>query len=146
MKKSNLWVGAAYTTAGIALLLGVYLEIWDSSLMCGFGGGALGGGLVMLWKYFYWSAPKNAERYQEKLEQASIEIHDELLERLRDLSGRYAYLLGLVVVCVSIVVVGILKELGIVENVRLLVLYLGAYLLFQWVAGIVIFRRLKGQY
>lgn len=146
MKRNNLWAGLTYTAVGIALLLGVFFGVWESSLICGLGGGALGGGLVMVWKYFYWSTPKNAARYQEKLEQESIELHDELLSRLRDRSGRYAYLLGLGVISISILVLGVLKELGIVEDVRLLVLYLGAYLLFQWAAGVVIFLGLKKRY
>ena len=146
MKKGNLWSGLLFTAAGIALLLTVFLGVWDSSLLSGFGGGALGAGLGTLVRYFYWSSPKCAERYREKLERESIEGHDELLERLRDRSGRYAYILGMLVAGVSIVAAGILRELGIVENTRMLIIYLGAYLLFQFVSGIVIYRRLKRRY
>lgn len=146
MKKSNLWTGLAYAAVGVGFLLLAALGVWDSSLAYGLGGGALGGGIVMVWKYVYWSAPKRAGEYQERMEDESIQIHDELLERLRDRSGRYAYLLGLGVLCVSILVFGVLEELGAVENVRLLVLYLFAYLVFQWVVGIVIFWRLKKRY
>ena len=99
----------------------------------------------MLFRYFYWSAPKNQKRYEEKLAREQIELHDELKIQLRDKSGRYAYLLGLAVLTVSIVIFSILGSLKLVES-HTIILYLAWYLLFQLVAGIVIFRLLMKRY
>ena len=65
--------------------------------------------------------------------------------RLRDQSGRYAYLLGLAVLSVSIVVFSVLGALNILDS-RVIILFLGGYLLFQVVAGMVIFKHLLGGY
>lgn len=146
MKKSNLWEGLVFTALGLFLLLMVLAGPWESSLVCGLGGGAVGSGLVMVWKYCYWSVPGREEQYQEKLEEERIRLHDELLEKLRDRSGRYAYLLGLLVNSMALLILGLLKEFGGLMGTRPLILYLGAYLVFQWVAGIVIFRVLKKRY
>lgn len=146
MKKSNLWTGLAAIAVGAVLLAAVFAGKWDSSLACGFGGGALGCGLATVGKYAYWTSPKRAEQYQKRLEEERIQLCDELLVKLRDRSGRYAYLLGMAVTSVSILVLGILKEFGVARDVRLLVLYLGAYTLFQWAAGAFIFRQLKERY
>ncbi len=147
MKKSNLMAGIAYVLAGAALIfLAVRWEGRLSSLFWGFGGACLGPGLVMTGQYFYWSAPKNQERYQEKLENEKIRSRDELLEKLRDRSGRLAYLLGLLVASVEIVVIGVLGKLEVVENARLIVLLLGGYWVFQCLSGILIFQYLRKKY
>lgn len=88
--------------------------------------------------------------YPGVLEQAFqkyiIELHDELKSKLRDKSGRYAYAIGLMTVSISIIIFSILGQLEIIDNSRLMVLYLGGYLLFQIVIGIVIFKQLLKKY
>lgn len=101
---------------------------------------------MLICKYFYWSSPKNKERYEQRLENERIEQHDELKTKIRDRAGRYAYILGLLVISLSILVFGILGALDIIANTRIVVLYLGAYLLFQVVAGIVIFNMIIKKY
>lgn len=61
----------------------------------GFGAGGISSGIVMTCKYFYWNTPKNKRRYQEKIENEKIELQDELKVKLRDKSGRYAYIIGI---------------------------------------------------
>ena len=68
------------------------------------------------------------------------------LRKLRDRSGRYAYVLGLVTVSLSIFVIGVLDSLNLIGNSLPLVWYLSAYLIFQVIAGIVIFNRLLKKY
>lgn len=146
MKRSNLWTGLVFTALGVFLLLMVLAGPWESSLTCGFGGAALGSGLVTVGKYVYWTSPKRAELYRERLEEEEILLQDELLARLRDKAGRITYLLGLAATSLAVVVLAVLKELGVLEDIRLMVLYLGGYLLFQLVIGTVIFRLLKKRY
>lgn len=147
MKKSNLLTGILFILGGIILLCTALLtdSVLDS-LLIGFAAAAVCPGTVMTCKYFYWSTPKNKERYQEKIETENIELHDELKTKLRDRSGRYAYAAGLMTVSVSIIIFSILGQLEIIDDSRLIVLYLGGYLIFQIVSGIVIFHQLLKKY
>ena len=147
MKKSHLWTGIAYVAAGIVLvLIALPLETRLGSLLFGFAFACLGPGVVMIGKYCYWSAPGNQSRYQERLEQERVELRDELNQKLRDRSGRYAYVVGLGVVPASIAVFALLDAAGVIRDGRLLVLYLGGFLVFQGVIGRVIYRRLQRKY
>lgn len=65
---------------------------------------------------------------------------------LRDKSGRYAYVMGLLILSVPIVVLSVLGALDILPDTRGLLLFPGAYLLFQFIAGALIFRRLSQKY
>lgn len=147
MKKSNLLEGILFVLGGV-LLLCVALQT-DSrldSLLIGFASGGSCSGIVMVCKYFYWNSPKNRERYQEKIANEKIELHDELKTKLRDKSGRYAYAIGLMAISVSIVIFSILGKLELIDNARLIVLYLGGYFIFQIVVGIAIFNQLLKKY
>lgn len=99
----------------------------------------------MIGKYVYWTSPRNRERYAERVEQERIDLQDELNQKLSDRSGRCAYLIGLAVLSVSIVAFSVLDALGVL-NSRLLVGYLGAFMLLEVILGQVIFRRLRRKY
>lgn len=146
MKKSNLVTAITYIAIGLLLLAGAAgIRGRLSRVLFGFFGGFMGAGIAGVWRYFYWSAPGNRQRYEEKLDQERIELQDEMKSRLRDQSGRYAYLLGLTVLSASIVVFSVLGALNILDS-RVIILFLGGYLLFQVVAGMVIFKHLLGGY
>ena len=60
MKKSYLSRGIVCVIVGICFLLAaVFTESAIDGLLWGLAGGALGPGIGMIIKYFYWSAPKN---------------------------------------------------------------------------------------
>lgn len=144
MKKSNLWWALGFMAAGAAFFLtGLLWQTRLSGILCGIGGGWLFNGAVQLWRYAKWTRPENAAAYRERLEQQRIDLHDERKELLRNKSGRYAYLLGLAVCCAAIFLFSILGVLGVLEGCRPLILFLGAYVVFQYGAGVVIYRRLE---
>lgn len=147
MKKGYLIEGVVFLIGGL-ILLGVALltDTVLDSLLFGFASGAACAGLVGICRYFYWKAPANAGKYQEKLAEEKIELQDELKVKLRDRSGRYAYVLGLAVISASMAVFSILGKLEIVGGSRVIVLYLGGYLVFQIVAGNMIYRHLLKKY
>ena len=102
MGNSYLNRGIICVLVGICFILAaVFTESALDGLLWGLAGGALGPGIGMIIMHFYWSSPQNIERYKEKQEQKNIEVHDELNEKLRDKSGRIAYLIGLSVICVG---------------------------------------------
>lgn len=100
----------------------------------------------MCCKYSYWNSPKHSGKYKELLDSEKIEQHDELKTKLREKSGQYAYILGNVVTSISILVFSILGNLDIVENYRVIVLYLGAYLAVQVITGFVFYKRFLKKY
>lgn len=149
MKKNNLFEGIIYLLIGI--LFGMIAGLTNTkleSLLWGFMGAGIGGGSSLLWRYFYWTRPNNKSKYEERLQNEAIELHDERKEKFRNQSGRYAYILGLITICISILVFSVLDtlELELIQNTRILILYLGGYLVFQYIAGILIFRYLNKKY
>lgn len=147
MKKSNLDTGLVYLFIGIVcLVMALYFEPRLESLLFGFAGAGICGGAVILWKYYYWTRPENADRYQERIENENIELHDERKTILRDKSGRYAYIIGLIVISVSIVIFSIMGNLNIIENSKLIILYLAGFLVFQYIIGILIYNHLNKKY
>lgn len=89
---------------------------------------------------------KNRVALQERLENDRIEQHDELKTKIRDRAGRYAYGIGLAVICFSILVFSILGALEVIDNARMIILYLSGYLMFQIITGIIIFNKLMKKY
>ena len=148
MKKSNLWVGLTDMTLGfVALAAAIFwVEGTLGSLLCGLGGGLLGGGGMLVWKYWKWTRPQNAERYRAKLEQEEIDLRDERKELLRCKAGRYAYQLGFAVCCLAAFLVALLGALGLMEHYLPLLYFLAAYLVFQYAAGLWFYRRLERKY
>ena len=147
MKKNYLNKGIILVIIGICFILAaVFTESAIDGLLWGFAGGTLGPGIGRIIQYFYWSAPQNEERYREKREQEDINLHDELNEKLRDKSGRIAYLTGLYIICISEVVFAILGKMGILTDHKVIVFYLFGLFVFQIVIGIVVYRRLSMKY
>ena len=147
MKKSYLNRGIICVLAGLCFLLAaVFTESVFDGLLWGVAGGALGPGIGWIIQHFYWSHPKNRERYQEIQEQEDINLHDELNEKLRDKSGRIAYHIGLLLICVSEIVFAILGKAGIVTDHKVIVLYLFGLFLIQIVIGNVAYRQLRRKY
>ena len=146
MKRSELYFGIGYLLAGILfLVLGFSIQSRLAGIMIGLGGACLGPGLVMIFKYYYWTRPDKRQQYAQKVEQEKIESHDELRQSLLNKSSRYTYLLGLQVISLSTLVFAVLDTLEILDA-RVFVFYLGGYLLFQLAAGIIIFNRLLKKY
>ena len=147
MKKNYLNNGIILVLAGICFVLAaVFTESAIDGLLWGFAGGALGPGIGRIIQYLYWSAPKNQERYQEIQERKDIAFHDELNEKLRDKSGRIAYNIGLLIICISVMVFAILGKAGIITDHKAIVLYLYGLFVFQIIVGNVVYRQLKKKY
>ena len=145
MKKSNLIYGlTCIILSGISLYIAI---IFDANKMSGvFYGltGALGvGGIVSIAQYFYWK--RHNEKYEEKLEIERIEQQDELKQKLRDKSGRYAYLIGMSITALSIMAYSLLGVLNIMDT-EYIVIYLSIYLISQLFIGIIVFSHLLRKY
>ncbi|MGI6451125.1 MAG: hypothetical protein GX248_07595 [Peptococcaceae bacterium] len=146
MKKNNLYIGLLYMVFGIVCLwFALKNDNSLSSLLFGFSGAGLIGGLSLIFKYFYWSSSKRKHVYEARLEEEQINLRDELKESLRNLSGRIAYIIILLVITLSIVVFSIIGLLGIMET-KLFVIYLGILWIFMYVVGVFVYRILLKKY
>lgn len=147
MKRSNLITGLIYLAVGIVCLgIAITYDTRLDSLLCGLCGAGIGGGAAMLYKYFWWNRPENSEIYQEKLDQEYIDLHDERKEQLRNRAGRYAYLVGMGIIAVSILLFYILDALDILPDTGWITIYLYGYLVVQYILGIIIYRWLNARY
>ena len=147
MKKNYLNEGMKLLLVGICLVLAAaFCETAVDGLLWGFAGGALAPGIARIIQHFYWSAPKNQERYREIQEQEDINRHDELNEKLRDKSGRIAYNIGLLIICISEIVFSILGKTGVITDHKIIVLYLFSLFVFQIVIGKVVYHQLRRKY
>jgi hypothetical protein len=130
------------------LLAALLLDTPLDSLFCGFFGAFTGPGVMQVYKYVKWTKLETPDSYQRHLEEEQIELRDERKSMLRDRSGRYAYILGLLAVALALLVFSVLDAFGVVEEdtASLMILFLAGYAVFQLVAGWVIYRWLEKRY
>lgn len=147
MKKIKLIIGIIFLGISVlTLFFAVNITTTLGSSVFGLSGAFFGFGAKAIYDYFYWSKPERSKEYEEKIEEIEILSHDERLIRLREKSGRYSYLAGLIVSTISIWVFMILEWLGIMKYNKILFIYLGGFIIFQLVIGIVIFNYLNKKY
>ncbi len=149
MKKSYLWTGLGMIVLGLGLVAAAIF--WDTpldSLLCGFSGAFFGPGIVQICKYVKWTKLETVDSWRRHVEEEQIDLRDERKEMLRNKSGHIAYVLGMLLACAAIVVFSILGKLGVMEEaaIRLLILFLAGYVLFQVFAGIVVYKLLEKRY
>ncbi len=141
MKKSMLYTGMAYCTAGLCCLAAaVFTETWFDGMFWGMFGALTAPGLLMMWKYFHWSRPEHQEEYARRLEIEQIEMQDERKVMLRDKSGRIVYQIMTGVYCVLIMAFSICSMGGWFMPFSLYaVIGLTVLQVFQWVCGMAAF-------
>lgn len=102
MKRSNMIYGLIHVIlSGISLCIAITFDANKmSGVFYGLTGAFVAGGIVNIAQYFFWK--RHNEKYEEKLEIERIEQQDELKQKLRDKSGRYAYLFGMFITALSI--------------------------------------------
>lgn len=143
MKKSYLLTGFIYIVAGLAfLILALRTDTRLNSIFSGLAGAGIVPGLMMIYKYFYWNRPENRQRYQKKLENEQIEIHDELKSMLRAQAGRWAYVIGTLAISAAMLVFCILGQLEIVADYKLIIFFLFSFMIFQFAVYVAVFNHL----
>ncbi len=147
MKKSNFIYGAIFVLIGILfIMLAVFKESRLGSIFIGLGGGFLFNGVISIFRYFYYSNDKNKEKYLKKLEKERIELHDELKESLRNKSGIYAYIINLIILCISAFVFACLSMMEITISITAFIIYLIVLIILNYVLGVYIYKKLLNKY
>lgn len=149
MKKSNLFLGLIYLLlAAICLVMALFMESRLEGLLFSFAGAGIASGTLIVLRYYYWSTDKNKDKYAEKKDNEHIDLHDERKQKFREQSGRYAYIIGLVIVLILAVIISILGMLGIITDVNYTIIttFLLGYLVFQYIVGVLIYRHLNEKY
>lgn len=148
MSKNNLKIGIIYVFLGIILAIYSISQVESklNALLFGFAFALITPGLIMIIKFFYWTRPKNIPRYQEKISQEKIMLHDELQVKFRDKSGRITFLFGLLIGSISIFIFSILNALDIVISNRLFIIYLGLYFILQILIYLITYYKLSRRY
>ena len=139
MKKNTLYIGIAYLVGGILLILfGIFgPQVPFENFIWGMGGSCIGPGIILIYKYLYWSKPENSSEYEKRIQLEQINRNDERKIMLRDKSGRITYIITLVILLVINIVFSFM-------NVDIFVLVtLWSLLIFMYVGGIIIFNILS---
>lgn len=147
MKKSNLITGIIYIFIGaICLYFALTTETKLDGLLFGFAGAGIVPGIAFVMKYFYWNHPDHKQEFTEILENQHIEQHDELKNKLANQSARYIFIINIIIISASTVIFSILGSLEVLENTKVMVLYLAAFLIFQIVSFNIIYQHLLKKY
>lgn len=124
---------------GIVLLI-VSFKLEDEyyvTLVMAMGIGLISAGAVNLARYYYWKRPKRRLEYERKKEEAHINAIDERKAFLRAKAGQMAYqIMFFLLLFLSFLLAVLQAEAWIIAMMY------GLWL-FQWIIGIVIFKRLE---
>ena len=146
MEKKHLVSGIGVIGMGLVFFSLSFLDSRLQAPFCGFGGACLGAGIAQTIKYVYWSKPERRERYQEKMENMKIIMEDERKEVLRYKSGWYMYIFTLIVLGLTVSVIQILENYGVLEGARWVVIFLGILFFAELFLGWLIYRQMDKKY
>jgi len=145
MKKSMLYAGVGYILFGIiCTAIALIFEFKFEGFLWGMGGAGIGPGIIMVWKYMYWSKPENRDEYNERLRVEKIQMSDERNVMIRDKSGRITYLIMIGVYCVLLMIFSLSTTMGwFMPFAKYIVILLSILLIFQLICGIIVFNNLN---
>ena len=144
MKKNTLIFGILALLIGVTALGAAFIFTGNmNGVFFGIGGAGCALGLGNIISYFYWTSDKNKKRYEELLENKSIEVNDELNSKIRDRAGRITCSVGFAAVCVTTILLEILEGLGLISGSFLTVIVLSCFLLFQIITYMIVFSSVK---
>lgn len=128
----------------MCIAIALIFEFKFESFLWGLGGAGIVPGIIMIWKYMYWSKPENRDEYNERLRIEKIEMADERKVMLRDKSGRITYLIMLGVYGVFLMIFSFLTAMRwLMPFAKYFVIVLSILLIFQFVCGIIVFNYLN---
>ncbi len=140
MKNKVLYSSLLLILAGLAVMAISFLlrdTLKYDSILNSIGLAWVFGGIFSVARYYYNTAPSRKEDYEKRLREEKISMHDERKIMLRQKSGQIMYQL----MFPMLLTVNIFFTLAGVEMWIILTLY--GFMVFQYVGGIIVFRRLS---
>lgn len=131
----------------ICILLGIIFvaagffvkEDYNSTLLCSIGFGLIFSFAAGLGRSFYWSRPSRQAEYNARKEEAQINILDERKQYIRAKSGQIAYQI------MTFVLLGLSFILAVFRAEPWIIAMIFGLFIFQYIIGIVVFKRLEKQ-
>ena len=147
MKIYNLVIGIIFTLLGIGCFAAMIITdtVFEMTLLR-WSGYCFVFGVLTVGRFVYRNSPGRREIYAALEEYEDRENNDELNRHIKDRASGYAYNLGLIAICLSVIAFDILGTLGIVENAGMIILYLCVLLAVQIIAKILFMRYFKSRY
>lgn len=112
---------------------------YNSTLLCSIGFGLIFSSAAGLGRIFYWSRPSRQEEYNARKEEAQINILDERKQYIRAKSGQIAYQI------MTFVLLGLSFILAVFRAEPWIIAMIFGLFIFQYIIGIVVFKRLEKQ-
>jgi len=139
MKKNMLYIGIGYTLCGIAFLLFGILgpEVSFQGLIWGLVGAGTAPGLMMIYRYFYWTRPENVEIYEARMKKEQISLKDERKVMIRARAGQITYQIMFCVLGIAVFISALLQADGI------FVMILGLLWILHYLCGLIVYRILS---
>lgn len=92
------------------VFIGLCFIFPEISIFFGFAGVCFSVGMFMLYQYFHWKSPSKQEEYKEKIENETIELHDERKEMIRGKAARLSLLANWCLMSAIVVIVSLLGQ------------------------------------
>ncbi|BBN98036.1 hypothetical protein [Sporolactobacillus terrae] len=127
---------------GIVMLLFGFNETTApmSGMLTGLGSALSLSAVFWMIRVLYWYSPSRKDQYENRMKTQNIDLKDERKIMLRDKSGRAAYLIGLAVLVICILVFRVLHALNIYDIGRAFFIFTGVFVVFEYLLGIIIFN------
>jgi hypothetical protein len=127
---------------GIVILLLGFNQVTAPSIIAlvGLGGALSLSAAIWIMRSLYWGVPSRKAEYENHVKAQRIDLKDERKIMLRDKSGRVAYLIGMAVLVVSILVFRVLQALNIYDVGRMFIFFTSVFVIFEYFLGIIIFN------
>lgn len=127
--------------AGVVFIAAGFLVKVDynSTLLCSIGFGLIFSSAASLGRIFYWSRPSRQAEYNARKEEWHINMIDERKQYIRAKSGQIAYQI------MTFVLLGLSFILAVFRAEPWIIAMIFGLFIFQYIIGIVVFKRLERQ-
>lgn len=127
--------------AGVVFIAAGFLvkEDYNVTLLCSIGFGLIFSSAAGLVRIFYWSRPSRQAEYNARKEEWHINMIDERKQYIRAKSGQIAYQI------MTFVLLGLSFILAVFRAEPWIIAMIFGLFIFQYIIGIVVFKRLEKQ-
>lgn len=115
-------------------------------LMAALSGASFLGGLINLSHYYHWKRPENRKKAIKRERKWKSDSRAKIKKRLDNEANRISYKISLFITSLAILTFIVLDSLNFVDNALIFVLFLLAYLTFQYFIKYIIYRKLIERY